>query len=105
MDAQRGDTATARHEVVENYWWYAEGCRHPVFEYAKHTSYSAGQAVGRVSTAYCVSIDGTLDTLIQADSEASPSAEEIQKGFPSITPYHRKVMCCTCSIQSILQPM
>lgn len=82
MDAQRGDTATARHEVIENYWWYAEGCRHPVFEYAKHTSYSAGQAVGRVSTAYCVSIDGTLDTLIQADSEASPSAEENPEGLP-----------------------
>ena len=82
MDAQRGDTATAGCEVVEEYRWYADGCRHPVFEYTERTSYSSGQAVGHVSTAYCTFPGGTMDTQAQTDQGASPGGEGKNEGLP-----------------------
>lgn len=81
MDSNLVDTATAKQEVTEEYFWYIEGCRYPVFEYQISTSYGNGLQVGSQSESYCCLPSTFIENAAPLDEAILPVDYQIlQKG-------------------------
>lgn len=58
------DSARTRQEIIEEYFWFAKGCRYPVFEYRIGTSYSDGVQVASESAGYCFLPDSVMNMTV-----------------------------------------
>lgn len=61
MEPNLIDSAKAKVEVVEDFYWYANGCRYPILEYHIGTSFDNGAKVASDTTAYCCLPDSVMD--------------------------------------------
>lgn len=71
LDPNLVDTAKAKQEVIEEYFWFVKGCRYPVFEYHIGTSYSDGVQVASESAGYCFLPDSVMSMTVPLVGETA----------------------------------
>lgn len=85
LQTNHADSAIAKQEISENYLWFAEGSRYPIFEYCTNTSYDKGKPIASQTKAYCYLPDEILRKTIPYEIWSIDKNSYLQKSLSNNT--------------------